>query len=136
MDEAEFDAATARGTSAAGPQAVSARYLPLRQRLVVVLSSGVELSIPVSSIEGLAGASADDLRHIEVSPAGTGLHFPRLDADVYVPALFEGVTGSRRWMAQRMGQAGGTSRSERKADAARENGRLGGRPRNRDVKTA
>jgi hypothetical protein len=37
------------------------------------------------------------------------LHWPRLDADLYLPALMEGVIGSRRWMARVMGKAGGRS---------------------------
>ncbi len=65
---------------------------------------------------------------IEISPAGLGLHFPKLDADVYVPALFEGVYGSRAWMKQAARVAGST-RSEAKSAASRENGKKGGRPR-------
>lgn len=136
MDEAEFQRATERANQASGPHAVSARYLRLRDRLVVELSTGVELSIPTSMIEGLAGASADDLRDIEVTPAGTGLHFPRLDADVYVPALIDGVTGSPAWMAQQLGRVGGKATTARKVRASRENGRLGGRPKTRKVEAA
>ena len=79
--------------------------------------------------EGLAGAAPDDLAEIEVGPAGLGLRWPRLDADLHVPALLRGVLGSRSWMAAHMGAAGGRSRSPAKAAAARENGRKGGRPR-------
>jgi hypothetical protein len=53
---------------------------------------------------------------------------PRLDADLYVPALLEGVLGSRRWMAARLGAVGGQARTQAKAAAARANGRRGGRP--------
>ncbi len=79
--------------------------------------------------EGLAGASPDDLAKIEISPTGLGLHWPRLDADLYVPALLQGVFGSRSWMAAQMGAAGGKARSAAKSAAARKNGRKGGRPR-------
>lgn len=129
MDEDAFREATTRGERRAGPRAVSARYLPARGRLVVALSTGAELSVPIAGIEGLSGASADDLRAVEVTPAGLGLHFPRLDADVYVPALIEGVTGSAKWMAKQLGRTGGSARSESKTRAARENGKRGGRPR-------
>ncbi|ACA21230.1 hypothetical protein M446_7004 (plasmid) [Methylobacterium sp. 4-46] len=133
MDEAAFEWVTARAKRVrqAGPHATSARYLTAGGRLVVGLSTGAELRVPVAIIEGLAGASPEDLREIEVTPAGLGLHFPRLDADVYVPALIEGVTGSGKWMAQHLGRAGGSARTERKAQASRENGKLGGRPRTR-----
>jgi hypothetical protein len=58
-----------------------------------------------------------------------GLHFPQLDADLYLPALLQGFLGSRQWMAQAMGKVGGKAVNPQKADAARANGRLGGRPR-------
>jgi hypothetical protein len=58
-----------------------------------------------------------------------GLHFPELDADLYVPALLDGLFGSRRWIAAQNGRAGGKVQSEAKAQAARSNGARGGRPR-------
>ncbi len=64
----------------------------------------------------------------EVSAAGLGLHWPKLDADLYVPDLVKGLLGSKQWMKQ-MGAAGGQSNTEAKATAARANGKLGGRPR-------
>jgi hypothetical protein len=69
------------------------------------------------------------LDEIEISPSGFGIHFPKLDADLYMPGLLEGFLGSKKWMASRLGQAGGQSRSRMKREASRENGKLGGRPR-------
>ena len=66
---------------------------------------------------------------IAISPTGLGVHWPRLDADLYLPALMEGVFGTRRWMAQQLGKSGGSSTSLVKRQAARSNGKLGGRPR-------
>ncbi|MGA2169635.1 MAG: hypothetical protein ABSG62_15610 [Terracidiphilus sp.] len=54
--------------------------------------------------------------------------FPDLDVDLYVPALIEGVYGSRRWMAQ-LGKKGGSARTEAKRKAAKANGAKGGRPK-------
>jgi hypothetical protein len=79
--------------------------------------------------QGLAGAKPSDLAEIEITPSGYGLHWPRLDADLWLPALLEGVFGSRAWMAARLGAVGGKATSDAKAAAARENGTLGGRPR-------
>ena len=62
--------------------------------------------------------------------------WPKLDADLYLPALIEGALGSKRWMAARLGSRGGQVRSEAKAGASRENGKLGGRPRKHVVETA
>lgn len=113
----------------AGPRAVSARYDRRLSRIVVALSSGIELTFPPEMAEGLAGASPRELSKIEVSPTGFGLHFPELDADLYLPALLEGVLGSPAWMAGLMGRKGGKATSDAKRSAARRNGRLGGRPR-------
>jgi hypothetical protein len=60
-------------------------------------------------------------------PAGLGLHRPKLDADVYVPALLQGVLGSRQWTAAQLGKAGGQARCAGKAASPRENGRRGSR---------
>jgi hypothetical protein len=109
--------------------AVSARYDRRAARIVVDLNTGVQIAFPTRSTEGLAGASPADLAEIEISAAGLGLHWPKLDADVYVPALLHGVFGSESWMAARLGSVGGKVRSPAKAGAARENGRKGGRPR-------
>jgi hypothetical protein len=110
-------------------RATSAHYDADRARIVISLSNGLELTVPVGLAQGLAGAQPSDLAQIEVTPAGLGLHWPRLDADLYLPALLEGVFGTRRWMAKVMGKAGGHSTSTAKAAAARKNGKLGGRPR-------
>jgi hypothetical protein len=130
LTDERFAAARRRGEARlGGPRAVAARYDSGRGRVVIVLSTGVELGFAPRDVEGLAGASAEDLRVVEVDGMGLGVHFPRLDADLYVPALLEGVLGSRQWMAARLGAAGGKARSVAKAEAARANGRRGGRPR-------
>jgi len=109
--------------------AISARYDRRRGRVIVDINNGVQIAFPPRLAEGLADASPADLAEIEISPAGLGLHWPKLDADVYVPALLQGVFGSKRWMAAQLGATGGKVRSRAKAVAARENGRKGGRPR-------
>jgi hypothetical protein len=109
--------------------AVAVRYNPRTSRIVVCLNTGLELAFPPSLTEGLAGASPEELADVEISPAGLGLHWPKLDADVYIPALLRGIFGSRRWMAAQLGAVGGRAQSETKAASSRANGRKGGRPR-------
>lgn len=129
ISEQEFQAAVLQGEEIRrNGYAVSAEYDAHQNRLVVGLSNGVVIMVPVHLLEELAEAGADDLAEIKISPAGLGLHWPRLDADVYVPALMQGVFGTRRWMAAQLGATGGRATSKAKADAARANGRKGGRP--------
>lgn len=71
---------------------------------------------------------AKSLSVIRISPSGYGIHFPKLDVDLYLPALIQGIFGTRAWMAER-GRKGGQAVSKAKKAAARANGKLGGRPR-------
>lgn len=111
---------------ARGPLAVSAGYANKRVR--VELDNGCFFEFPVEHAQGLQGAKASDLKIIEIQASGLGLHWPKLDADLYVPALVKGVLGTKSWMAQ-IGATGGASKSEKKAHTSRQNGRLGGRPK-------
>lgn len=127
----EFVTADSRGAARSGktPKAVSARYDRRIGRLVIDLSSGLTVVFKPHDVQGLERAKPDDLARIEISPSGLGLHFPELDADLYLPAALEGFLGSRRWMAAQLGKAGGRVSSEAKTAAVRENGKLGGRPK-------
>jgi hypothetical protein len=126
----QFAAAKARGEARMrGPRAESAYYDAGRGLVVIRLTTGVEIGFAPRDAEGLQAASPDDLAAIEVEACGLGIHFPTIDADLYVPALLEEVLGSKRWMAAQLGAAGGRTRSVAKAAASRENGKRGGRPR-------
>ena len=128
----QFKAANAQAaaTLARGPVARAARYDARRGLVVVALEGGCEFAFPVALAEGLAGAPRSKLSKITLSPNGMGLHWPLLDADLHIPGLIEGAFGSRRWM-QQIGKLGGMRRSAAKARAARENGKRGGRPKDR-----
>jgi hypothetical protein len=131
----EFENAAARMKERRSmtPVAVSAKFIRATRRLSITLNTGIEVIFPADRAEGLAQARPSDLSDIEITPSGLGLHFPRLDADIYLPALLEGVLGSRRWMAASLGKEGGSARSEAKAKASRNNGKLGDRPRKGDA---
>ena len=126
----QFEAAEARGKARLeGPRAQDAHYDAGRNRIIVKLTTGIELGFAPSTMEGLQNATTADLKAVEVEAFGLGIHFPTIDADLYVPALLEGILGSKRWMAAQLGAAGGRSRTSAKTAASRENGKLGGRPR-------
>jgi Protein of unknown function (DUF2442) len=111
------------------PIATAARYDRKADRVILSLNTNLEIMFSPKNAEGLEHAKPSQLEPIEISPSGYGIHFPKLDADLYVPALLEGFLGSRKWMAARLGAQGGKSRTTAKASAARANGALGGRPR-------
>ena len=118
ITERELRRAEARTeTQRQASHAVSARYDRRSSRIIVALNTGVQIAFPADLAEGLAGAAAADLGQIEISPAGLGLHWPRLDADLYVPSLLQGMLGSKSWMARQLGAAGGRARSKAKTVA-------------------
>ena len=129
VDEFDLAEESARSMQGSTPYALSARFECNRNCVVVRLSTRIEIAFSPDDVQGLEKATPEQLETIEISPSGFGLHFPALDADIYLPALLEGFLGSRAWMASRMGAEGGKARSQAKAEAARQNGRLGGRPR-------
>src|SRR5579863_4575086 len=93
------------------PRAVRARYDSRRGRVNIQLSSGLNVSFSPRDAQGLEKATAAQLGKIEISPSGFGIHFPKIDADIYLPALLLGFMGSRSWIAGRLGTLGGKSRS-------------------------
>jgi hypothetical protein len=128
--DAEIDAAIAKANvrEDSRPHIVSAQYREAGDAVVLKLATGVEVVIPRHLLQGLQNATPTELADIEIEGPGSGLHWPALDVDHYVPALLEGVFGTRQWMAD-LGRKGGQVRSPAKAAASRANGRRGGRPR-------
>lgn len=131
ISDSVFETANLRGTAkkASFPAATAVRYDRRIARVVISLASGLQIAFSPRDVQGLENAHPADLANAEISPSGLGVHFPKLDADIYIPALLEGFLGSKRWMASQMGKVGGQASTDAKAAAARENGKLGGRPR-------
>lgn len=117
------------------PRAISAYYEPAKGLVFIGLSNGVLIGFEPKRIQGLGESKPRDLSLIEITPSGYGIHFPKLDADIYVPALLAGLFGSQRWIASHLGRSGGRATSAAKVAAARHNGRLGGRPKRSEQRT-
>jgi hypothetical protein len=111
------------------PHIVKAHYDAKLGRVILSLSTGAWFAFRPEDAQGLEDATSAELKKIEITPSGYGIHFPAIDVDLWYPAMLEGHFGSRKWMAARLGAAGGASRSKAKVTAARANGKLGGRPR-------
>lgn len=126
--DADIDRALERAETLHESRVLNASYNPELNLLLLQLSDGHRRAIPVEDIEGLQDATAAQCSAVEILGNGTGLHWPELDFDLYVPALLQGVTGTRRWMAE-MGRKGGSAKSAAKRKASQSNGRLGGRPK-------
>jgi hypothetical protein len=94
---------------------------------ILKLTDGGRRVLPREDLQGLQSGTKEQLARVEIVGGGTGLHWSDLDADLYVPALLRGIYGSKLWMAK-IGRRGGLARSTAKKQAARANGKLGGRP--------
>jgi len=128
-DHFELASRRAKELESSIPRALAAHYDRTARRVVIHLSSRLDVSFSPRDAQGLQNARPSQLEKIEISPSGFGIHFPKLDADLYLPALLEGFLGSKRWMAARLGQSGGHAKTHAKRAAARANGKLGGRPK-------
>jgi hypothetical protein len=102
----EYLEATRRGEEmrAKTPHAVSARYDRRIGRIVIRLSTGLDIAFSPKDAQGLETATWQQLQEIEIEGDGFGIHFPVLDADLYIPSLLEGFLGSKKWMAARLGE--------------------------------
>lgn len=133
LTDTEFAAAQARGKAMleTEPRATSARYDRKTGRVSVDLVNGCTYVFPTHLVQDLSDADPDDLAAVEIDGMGFNLHWPKLDADLYVPALVAGVFGTRDWMRKALARQGGRATSPAKSAAARANGAKGGRPRKR-----
>jgi Protein of unknown function (DUF2442) len=131
VTEVQFKEVEARGRKMleTEPRAAAAHYDQTTGRVVVDLINGCTYAFPVQLVQDLCGASADALASVEVDGLGFNLHWPALDADLYVPALMSGIFGTRAWMTRELARAAGQVTTPAKAAAARSNGAKGGRPR-------
>ncbi|SFR96619.1 Protein of unknown function [Granulicella pectinivorans] len=110
------------------PLAKTVEHIQDLNLLIVGLSNQRRLVLPIEDIQGLGKATHEQIQRYELLGGGTGISFPDLDVDLYVPALIEGVYGNRRWMAH-LGRKGGGAKSAAKRLASQANGSKGGRPR-------
>ena len=127
---AQFDQARAAGKALAEtePRAVKAWYAADSERVFIELTNGVMMGFPYQLLQGLANGTPEQLAEVEIMPTGSALHWESLDADLGVAQLVLGLFGSKAWMTE-LGRHGGKSKSEAKAQASRDNGKRGGRPR-------
>lgn len=109
------------------PKAISAKYDRRIRRIVVRLSSNLGIFFSPRDAEGLEHATPEQLTEIDISPSGYGLHFPKLDADLYLPSLLDGVFGSEQWTARRTAMRVVKSRTQAKRTGTRENVKKNGR---------
>jgi hypothetical protein len=129
--DAEIDAAIKQAATLKDePRVLSVEYRAGRglDLFILQMSDGHRCVLPREDLQGLQTATRQQVAQVEILGNGTGLHWPALNVDLYVPALLQGIYGNRQWMSQ-IGRAGGAITTARKRKSSRANGLRGGRPK-------
>lgn len=127
-EEIEAGRVLGRMRAAREPRAVATFYDAKRDRIVVELTTELELAIPRRMLQGLSDATPEQLARVQVLGSGTAIAWNDLDVGFTVRALVSSIFGTKEWMAA-LGHVGGSVKSKRKATTSRQNGAKGGRPK-------
>jgi len=109
------------------PRARSVAYDPVSGRIIVELKLGSAFAFPPDLYPELTGESPDELAKVYTTVSGDGIYWDDLDVGIEVSGILARILGDA--LLKSFASRGGASTSERKAAAARANGRKGGRPR-------
>ena len=92
-------------------QAKSVRYDRDTRGIVVDLKNGNTFIFPPRLVEGLAGASTEEIAGVELGPRGAALFWRNLDQHYSLAGLTAGVFGSKAWMVEHLRKAGSGAKS-------------------------
>ena len=108
--------------------AVSLRYDRKQDAFILALRAGSKITIPRIAIEVLRDVKSSELDNVVLDDEGGAICYEPFDIHISVPGLVRDMTGAADWLAR-----GGSSKTAAKLNAARTNGRKGGRPKNATV---
>ena len=130
--QAILDEADSRPPPDYGPRAVKVHYDAENQRVVVEYDNGCLFGFPVSLVRDTEGAPAMLLEKVEILSAGRAVGWRNINASVSLNGVMMHAFRAHAWAAAYLG----ASTSPAKAEAARRNGRKGGRPRKKKAPEA
>jgi hypothetical protein len=129
--EIDADSAAARrrakAARRAGLRARAAHYDATTGRVVLELTNGSAFAFPARLVRGLERASHAARARLSLAPTGDGVWWEEQDADISVAGILAAAFGNAA--ATLLGTRGGAATTSAKREAARANGRKGGRPR-------
>lgn len=131
------------------PLIAKAWFDQAQRKIRIVLTNGIELSIPPAFLQEICELSDLELSQIEVGPGGYNIRWDEAGMGAEISNLLAGRFGSRKWMEKlhaelgvpmglwpdseparsAWGKTGARMTSKAKAAASRENGKKGGRPK-------
>jgi hypothetical protein len=101
----------------------SIRYYAKNDSFTLEMISGIRLTIPRAGISEFDGAPSKSITGVTIGIGDDVIECRALDVDIFIPGLLRDILGLNT--GQRIG---GLAKTPAKAKAARQNGRLGGRP--------
>ncbi len=127
--ERQFATASRRGAARRQnqPLATSVRYNAVRG-VIIELNNDCAVCVSLRLLPELVGASAKDLRRVEIMGIGQAIQWPTLDQQFDVLQLVANAVGTTALM-EKLGQRRDSVKS--KAAAPRANGTTASRPRKR-----
>jgi hypothetical protein len=115
-------------------RASSVRFSPSTKLLAVTLRNTGQIHFPIGLIPGLRDAPISQLSKVRLTSFGDAVVWDDLNISYTLASLLSGIVDTKIWMKD-YGRRGGRARSQSKSEAARRNGKLGGRPRKKEAKT-
>lgn len=109
------------------PRVVGAHYDRATARVLVEFSNGCLFGFPAWMVPGTSQATHEELERIQLEPFGEAVIWDELNTDTNVLGLMLEALHVKTWAAKYLGSV----TSPAKAEAARENGKKGGRPKKR-----
>jgi Protein of unknown function (DUF2442) len=122
--DAEIEGARRLAIAERPKSAVAASYDQATDEVVLAHYCGATVRIPRKLFPHIESARPADLVHVELTPAGTAIRFPLLDADYSVPGMLRRIFGLNE-----DNRRAGATKSSARAAASRKNGKKGGRPK-------
>jgi hypothetical protein len=110
------------------PRAEAVSFDAQTRMYTITLTTGVQFYFPVDLIREIVEAPAEDLADVHLSGSGNSLHWEKLDVDFSISGLLFRILGTQFSLSE-LARQGGKKSSVAKAEAARQNGKKGGRPR-------
>lgn len=109
------------------PRVVGAQFDQKTSRVLVEFANGCLFGFPVWMVPGTSQATPQELEQIQLEPCGEAVIWEELNADTNVIGTMMEAFHLKAQAAKYLGAV----TSPAKAEAARENGKKGGRPRKR-----
>jgi Protein of unknown function (DUF2442) len=114
----------ARSPTTMTPLARTVQYVPLLNILIIALSNGGRIALPIEDVPALSKATKNVLQNCELLGRGTAINFPDIGVALPIEGIIEGAYGKSRWMAK-LGQKDESAKTPAKSNAASSNGKKG-----------